>query len=75
MKMKWLVTVLKTADVKNLKNSIEKEGGEIDQENESIPLEESEIVLKVSGPSDLPDKLKSISDIIEVYPDSEMQSY
>ena len=73
--MQWLITVRKSADLKRLAEVIRGCGGEQDQDNPPVPLGDSELVVQASGPADLPDSLKSDPDVIEVYPNSEMQLY
>ena len=73
--MRWLVTVQKSTDLNKLMEVIRGHGGEPDNDNPLIHLGDAELIIQVSGPSGLADMLKSVSDIIDVYPDSEMQLY
>ena len=73
--MRWLVTVQKSADLNRLIEDIRSRGGEPNQDEAPIPLGDAELVIQVSGPLELAEKLKSLPDIVDVYPDSEMEWY
>lgn len=73
--MKWLITVKRSADLKKLMEAIKAVGGEPESENPPIPLGDVELVLHANGPEDLPAALKHESEVIDVFPDSEMHPY
>ena len=73
--MRWLVTIKKTTDLDKVMDVIRRCGGEPDQDQPPVPLEDAEWVIQVNGSASLDTKLKSIDDIIAVYPDSEMTLY
>lgn len=73
--MKWLITVKKTADLDKVMGIIRDHGGYQDHDNPPIPLGDRELVIRVDGPPDLDERLKYSPDIIDVYPDSEVQLY
>jgi hypothetical protein len=73
--MKWLITVRKTADLDGLTAEIRACGGEPDPGNPPTPLGEDELVVQAEGPREFPDAMKARPDVIEVYPDSEMELY
>ena len=73
--MRWLVTVQKSADLNKLMKVIQGYGGEQDHDNLPIPLGDTELLIQINGPSYLAETLKSVSEIVDIYPDSEMQLY
>ena len=73
--MRWLITVRKSANLDRLARVIQDCGGEHDRDNPPVPLGDSELMLQASGPAELPDRLRADSDVIDVYPDSEMELY
>ncbi len=73
--MRWLITIQKPADPDELEKALHACNAELDGDNPPVPLGNSELVVQVTGPADLPDKLKSVPCVVEVYPNSEMQLY
>ena len=73
--MRWLVTVKKTTDLKKIMDVIRGYGGEPDHDQQPVPLGNAELVIQVSGSAELETKLKSVDDVIDVFPDSEMTLY
>jgi hypothetical protein len=75
VRMRWLITVRKSTDLARLTRVIRACGGEPLQDAPPVPLGDAEIVLQASGSAELPEALKADADVIDVYPDSEMELY
>ena len=73
--MRWLITCRKCADLCRIERVIRDCGGELNKENAAVPLGDSELVIQVNGPVELPDQIKADEDIIDIYPDSDMELY
>ena len=73
--MRWLITVLTSADLSKVEKTICKCGGELNKENPPVPIGDSELVIQVNGPVELPDQISADVDIIAIYPDSDMELY
>lgn len=73
--MRWLITVLKSTDLSKLERIIRECGGELNKENPPVPLGNSELVIQVNGPVELPDQISAADDIIDIYPGSDMELY
>lgn len=72
--IRWLITVPKRADLDRLAQVIAGCGGELDPDTPPTPLGGAELVIAAAGPLDV-ERLKTDPEVIEVYPDSEMQLY
>ncbi len=70
-----MITINKTVDLNKVLKKVQDHGGSHDSGNSPIPLGDTELVIQVEGPADLDVVLKSVPEIINVYPDSEMQLY
>lgn len=73
--MRWLITVLKSADLSKIEKTIRECGGELNNEKPPVPLGDSELVIQVKGPVSLPDQISGDADIIGIFPDSDMELY
>ena len=73
--MRWLVSVKQDEDQAIVRSLIESAGGTCDEGESPTPLGDDELVLHVSGPSELPQKLQDKALIRGVYPSSDLELY
>ena len=64
-----------SADINDLEKIIDSFGGQVDRSLPPVLLEESEIMIRATGPSKMTDKLLRIPGVIKVYPDSDMELF
>ena len=73
--MKWLVTTPAGVDLHQLLARLVTLGCSADEEQAPIPLDETEQVIQVEGPRDLPKRAAGEREILKVSPDSELTLY
>jgi hypothetical protein len=78
--MRWLVTVTVDVDIEVLRREVADAGGRLEDEG-AVPLEPAEpggaqeLVMPADGPDDLPDRLRGSANALQVYPDSELDTF
>ena len=70
--MKWLVTIPVGLDIKQLQAKLAALGCSADKDLEPIPLDNSEQVIEVEGPRDLPKRAAAEHEILKVSPSSDL---
>jgi len=73
--MRWLITVRRTCDLDQLASRVRAAGGECSADDVPIPLGDDELAVRAEGPTELARAVKTLSEVIEVFPDSEMTPY
>jgi hypothetical protein len=73
--MKWLVTVPAGINIKRVRAKLLALGCSADEYQEPIPLDNSELVIEVEGPRDLPKRTAGEHDIVKVSPSSDLTLY
>ena len=73
--MRWLLEVERTADRATVERVVRDAGGRLVDDQEPVPLGDSTEALAAVGPESLAAALEDSADIVDVFPDSEMQPY
>ncbi len=77
--MRWLVTTVAGTPISRVREAVAVAGGRLDHDD-AIPLAggdggAGELVLEVEGPGDLPERLRESPEVLDVYPDSEIELF
>ncbi|TVR84727.1 MAG: hypothetical protein EA405_00975 [Rhodospirillales bacterium] len=73
--MRWLVTTGRDVPLDALKRLLSPLGAEVAQDATPVPLGDTEQVVSVEGPRDLPVRAAAKPEIRSVDPDSDMELY
>ena len=73
--MKWLITTPAGVDLSEIWARLAALGCSADENQEPIPLDDTEQVIQVDGPRDLPKRTAGEPRILKVHPDSELTLY
>ena len=68
----WLITIKVDVDLEQILRKLILYGCEIAGDLTPMPLGESEQVLEIIGPKDLPEKIAGDDSVLEIYPNSEL---
>ena len=70
--MRWLITTAVEDDLTDLRRRVADVGGAV-VDQIPIPLDSGEQVVSAEGPDDLPDRLRGLSAVRSMHPDSDLE--
>lgn len=70
--VKWLVVAKNSLTQKLLEEELSKADANMNSESIVVPLDNNETAFEVTGPRDLETRLEALSEIVGVFPSSEM---
>jgi hypothetical protein len=73
--MKWLITFFKDADINSLKEQLQQWQVNLPEEIRITPLGDTEAMIEVEGPQELPQLASSANLEIQVYPSSQVEPF
>lgn len=73
--MNWLVTLRSSSSAKEFQQVLANIGASEISGRSAIPMENDELIVEVTGPSDLDLQLRGTTGVISVHPSSQMELY